>query len=259
MALLTVLDDERGVATEAAERVTTLVERAIAGHGNAMVCLTGGSTPKRLYALLADEARPWRRRIDWARVHLFWGDERHVPPGHADSNFGMARQALIQHVPVPENQVHRMRGELADARDAARAYEQVLPAAFTAAGRADLTFDVMLLGLGEDAHIASIFPGSRLFASIDVTSAIPRDAEAVWASHLEAWRITLTPPVLLDARAILMIVAGGTKAEAVDAALQAPDDLHRWPAQLLRPAGDRVEWILDRAAARLLRDVPGGT
>ncbi len=149
--------------------MTAIVEHAIGTRsGSATICLTGGRTPERLYQLLADPARPWRARIDWPLVHLFWSDERHVPPDHPDSNYGMAARALIDHVPIPPDQVHRMRGELPDARDAARAYEAELREGFARARRQDQTFDVLLLGLGEDAHIASIFPGSPL---LDETSA----------------------------------------------------------------------------------------
>jgi 6-phosphogluconolactonase len=149
-----------------------------------------------------------------------------------------------------------MRGELPDARDAARDYERTLTEGFAAAGRHDGTFDVMLLGLGEDAHIASIFPGSALLDTMhsgpEGRPLRPRAAArvaAVWAEHLGAWRITLTPLAILDSRDVLMIVSGGRKASAVHAALEGARDVRRTPAQLLRDAGDRVEWIIDRAAS----------
>ena len=252
MAKLTVLENEEALARAAAARLTALIERAIEARASAIVSLTGGSTPRRLYALLADHGEPWRERIDWTRVHLCWGDERHVPPDHPDSNFGMAHEALVRHVPIPPAQVHRMRGELSDAEDAARQYAGTLREAVAAAGRRDQTVDLMLLGLGEDAHIASIFPGSDLLRD-------DRDDErrvaAVWAPHLDAWRITLTPTALLDARAIVMVVAGEKKAAAVAAALREPVDIARHPAQLLREAGDRVEWFVDRAAAAALHRI----
>jgi 6-phosphogluconolactonase len=248
MASLTIAADEQDLARRAAERLTLLIGEAIAARGNAVVSLTGGSTPRRLYSLLADVAQPWRARIEWARVHLFWGDERHVAPDHPDSNFGMADQALVRHVPIPAAQVHRMRGELADPSGAAREYERELESGFQATGRTDRTFDVMLLGLGEDAHIASIFPGSELLQRRPNRDRVA----AVWAAHLNAWRITLTPEAILDSRAIVMLVAGEQKAAAVHAAIEAPLDIARWPAQLLREADDRVEWFIDRAAASRL-------
>ena len=252
MAIVTILKDEQALAAAAAGQVTSLIQQSISARGNAVVCLTGGRTPQRLYELLADASHPWRARIEWARVHAFWGDERHVPPDHAESNFGMAYHALLAHVPIPGNQVYRMRGERPEAAAAAREYEVTLRHGFEVAGRGDQTFDVMLLGLGEDAHIASIFPGSPL---LTVGAGFSRpggdNVAAVWAEHLNAWRITLTPPALLDARAILMVVSGDNKAAAVRAALDAPVEEARWPAQLLRAADGRVEWIMDAAAARL--------
>ena len=245
MATVVVAATEHETAERIAERITALVEQAIATRGRANVCLTGGGTPRLLYEMLADGARRWRARLDWTRVHLWWGDERHVPPDHKDSNYGMAANALVNHVPIPASQVHRMRGELADAQDAARDYQPQLPD----------TFDVMLLGLGPDAHIASIFPDSPLLSSPpnDTGSHLPGTVAAVWAPHLNAWRITLTPPAILNARAILMLVAGAGKADAVHAALEAPLDVRRYPAQLLRRADARVEWFVDRAASSKLK------
>ena len=245
MARLTVAADEAELTKAAAGRLAELIAGSIDARGSAVVSLTGGRTARQLYARLAGAAEPWRGRIDWARVHLFWGDERHVPPDHPDSNYGMAHETLVSHVPVPAAQVHRMRGELADAHAAAAEYVRTLDTGFAAAGRRDHTFDVMLLGLGEDAHIASLFPGRDYGGH-----AAP--AIAVRAEHLGAWRISLTPRALLDARAIVMVVSGAKKAGAVHAAIDGPLDVSRYPAQLLRQAGDRVEWILDEAAASRL-------
>ena len=262
MAQLTVASDDVALARSAADRLTRLIEHATARRGSALVSLTGGNTPRQLYSDLADARQPWRGRIPWSQVHLCWGDERHVPPDHPDSNYGMARAALLDHVSIPADHVHRIRGEMPDARAAAADYEQTLGDAFQSAGRNDRTFDVMLLGMGEDGHIASIFPGSDLLepgtrplTGRDDAAGRPftgRRVAAVWAAHLKAWRITLTPDTLLDAAAIVVLVAGVNKAAAVHAALNAPLDVNRCPAQLLRAADDRVEWLLDRSAAALL-------
>jgi 6-phosphogluconolactonase len=245
MAVLKIADTESALAELAAQRFEAAVAVALQERSvsYAMVSLTGGSTPRRLYELLARD--PWRARIPWAQIHLFWGDERNVPPDHPESNYGMARDALIAHVPIPAGQVHRMHGEL-PAAEAASQYARELEAAFAGARREDRRFDVMLLGLGEDAHIASIFPGSPVLLERD------RRVSATWAEHLNAHRITLTPPALLDSHRITMLVAGARKAGAVKAALEGAEDVERYPAQLLRRANDRVEWIIDRAAARAL-------
>jgi 6-phosphogluconolactonase len=231
VAVLTIADDEIDLAERLADRFEMLLDAAIRATSTAIVCLTGGNTPRRLYQLLASEPR--RDRIAWERLQVFWSDERHVPPEHQDSNYRMAREALIMHVPIPASHIHRIRGELPP-EDGARLYE------------AELTdrFDVTLLGLGEDAHIASLFPDSP---AIHETV---RRVAAPWVSHLDAYRITLTPPALLTSAHILMLVSGAAKARAVAAAFEEPSDPGRFPVHVLRPAGDRVEWFTDRVAAQ---------
>jgi 6-phosphogluconolactonase len=263
MAQLTIADDESELARLAAERLTQLIEGTVAARGTAFVSLTGGTTPRRLYATLADAREPWRDRIAWSQIHFFWGDERHVPSEHPDSNYGMAKATLLDHVPVRPDHVHRIRAELPDAREAAAEYDRQLDLVASASTHGSVAsgsahssvasafrrkepfFDLMLLGVGEDAHIASIFPGWPGLAG----SEPPRRVAAVWASHLGAWRITLTPDAILDSRAIVVLASGENKAHAVRAALEEPLDVTKYPAQLLRAAGDRVEWFLDRAAA----------
>jgi len=180
MARLTVADNDADLARRAAARLTELIDGAADAHGQALMSLTGGSTPRALYSTLADPQQPWRERIPWPRVHLFWGDERHVPPDHPDSNYGMAKATLIDHVPIPDAQIHRMHGEIPDAHEAAVDYERTLNSVMSGLSRSDDVtsafpqsnglasafrrksfFDVMLLGVGADAHIASLFPGSE--------------------------------------------------------------------------------------------------
>lgn len=244
----------------AAERITSLVEAAVARRGLAAVSLTGGDTPDLLYEMLADEKRPWRHRIAWQRLHVFWGDERDVPPDHRDSNYGLAHRLLLRHVDVPEMHVHRMRGEL-PAADAGRLYDAVLRE------RRDQTigplFDVMLLGIGTNAHIASIFPGSPLLprgadrlGGADLSGPPEPLATGIAVPELSQWRITMTPRALLDSADIIMIASGASKADAIASAIEGPVDVDKYPAQLLRGAGDRVEWLIDSAAAARLRGVP---
>jgi len=242
------------MSAAAAERITAIIGSAVAARGVAALALTGGETPDLLYQFIADPNQPWRDHIDWPHVHLFWSDERAVPPDHGDSNFGLANRLLIQHVPVPATQIHRMRGEL-PASDAGPLYDALLRV------RRDQIvgplFDVMLLGIGANAHIASIFPDSPLLArGPEGFAPQPVLAAGVYVPEISQWRITMTPAAILDSAAIVMIASGASKAEAIAAALEGPEDVRRYPAQLLRAADDRVEWIIDSAASARLRGAP---
>jgi len=274
MAQLTITTDKASMSAAAAERITAIIGSAVAARGVAALALTGGETPDLLYQFIADPNQPWRDHIDWPHVHLFWSDERAVPTDHADSNFGLANRLLIQHVPVPATQIHRMRGEL-PASDAGRLYDALLRV------RRDQIvgplFDVMLLGIGANAHIASIFPDSPLLArgpegsapqpvlasaphpaqrGADLSGPQPVLAAGVYVPEISQWRITMTPAAILDSAAIVMIASGASKAKAIAAALEGPEDVRRYPAQLLRAADDRVEWIIDSAASARLRGAP---
>ncbi len=249
---LVIADDATAVAREAAERLTQAIERAVAARGRAVIAMTGGGTARTIYEELASAAGPWRHRIDWSTLHCCWSDERHVPPSHPDSNFGMAREALLSGVAIPASHLHRMRGELEDAHQAAAGYAAELAELRAGTGEGGFLADVSLLGIGEDAHIASIFPGSSALHERE------RLAVAVRQPQQGTWRITMTPPALLDAETIIVAATGARKADAVAAALSAPLDAEHWPAQLLRPAGGRVTWIIDRPAAAGWRDEPRG-
>lgn len=261
--LLNVTPDAATLAGATAERIATLLRHAIERHGQARLCLTGGETPRETYQTLARP--PCATDVPWAQVEFFWGDERHVPPDHPDSNFGMAREALLRPLAIADRQQQRMRAELPSAAAAAAEYDTLLR---ERAARDRPLFDVMLLGLGADAHIASLFPGSDWLrgpgpgprgtgsdnARPEVGADAPRPsslAAAVRKPDDGRWRITLTPAALLDAAAILVITAGAQKADAVFAALRGAADPFRWPAQLLRET-EAVEWWMDREAARLL-------
>jgi 6-phosphogluconolactonase len=199
--------------------------------GSFAVALAGGSTPKALYELLAAE---YRDTVDWKKVHAFFGDERTVPPDHEGSNYRMAQHALLSRVPI--GSVHRMRGEL-EPREAATLYEEELETFFGGAPR----FDLVLLGIGEDGHTASLFPGT------------PADRWTVEnpVDKLDSVRLTLTVPVLNAAKKILFLVAGEGKARALKEILGGDADPHEYPAKLIRPKG-RTVWMVDRAAAQLL-------
>jgi len=237
---IVIVPDAEALSHEAARRFTRLALRAIADRGRFSVVLSGGTTPGALYRRLADD--PHRAQIPWRQVHLFWGDERCVPPDHPGSNFRLADEALISRVPIPPGNVHRVRGELAP-QAAAQAYAVELRAFSGASGP---HFDLVLLGLGQDGHTASLFPGS------DALDEKVRPVVAVTAQYQDrpAQRVTLTPPAINAARHVLFLVSGSSKAEIVQAVLEGPPE--RLPAQQIRPTTGRLTWLIDAPAASRL-------
>jgi 6-phosphogluconolactonase len=226
--------DATKLARAAAERFVALATEAIAARGQFAVALSGGSTPRATYALLA--SGEFAARVDWPRVHVFWGDERCVPPGHPDSNYRMAREALLDDIPIPAENVHRIRGELPPDQ-AALAYQAELEAVLGANGR----FDLMLLGMGADGHTASLFPGTTALDERE------RAVVAVYVERLHAWRVTLTLTTINAARQILFLAIGAAKAETLRAVLEGPAG--RLPAQSIRPTAGQLTWMVDAAAA----------
>lgn len=243
---LVVLPDKKAVAEEAARRVVRRVEAAVEARGDCAVVLSGGETPRPLYVRLAQE--PYRDRIPWHRVRVFWGDERCVPPTDPRSNYRMAWETLLAHVPVPPDRVHRMPAEEEDLDAAAQSYEDVVASTVPRAPDGWPRFDLVLLGLGADGHTASLFPHSPVL----------REARRVVVAYrvpeLDAWRMTLTPPALNHARDVLVLVAGREKAAALWGVLEGPRDPEALPAQLIRPLDGDLTWIVDAdAASRLTR------
>jgi 6-phosphogluconolactonase len=237
-----VFADGDALARAEAERIVAQAAAAIASRGRFSIALSGGSTPRALYTLLATPA--FASRIDWSRVHVFWGDERCVPPDHPDSNFRMTREALLERVPIPPDNVHRIAGEETP-EVAARAYEQTLRSFFGASGRKpQRTFDLVLLGRGDDGHTASLFPG---------TAAVDEDRRWVVPNHGRGmWRVTLTRFVLDAADSITFLVAGAAKADRLHEVLEEPARMPPLPAQLIHPTHGALTWMVDAAAARKL-------
>lgn len=234
--------DAEEVARAAAEEVALAAARADAARGRFTLALAGGSTPRRLYALLADARAPFRARVPWERTHVFFGDERPVPPEHPDSNYRMAREALLDRVPVAS--VHRIPGE---DPAAAEAYEDELRRFFEVPpGGPPPRLDLVLLGLGEDGHTASLFPGS------DALGERRRWVAAPLVARLGVHRLTLTLPVLDRAREVLFLVAGADKAEALARVLAPAAGAPALPAALVRPEAGPPRWIVDLAAAARL-------
>ncbi len=259
---IVILPDRAALAGNAADRFVRIAQQAIAARRRFSVALSGGSTPRDLYVLLASPE--YAQQIDWARVHFFWGDERAVPPDHPDSNYRMANETLLSRVPVPIQNVHRILAEK-NPDDAARDYEQTLREFFEnplpspspvsrgkeGVGVGPPRVDLILLGLGADGHTASLFPHTP------ARRETARWVIAYFVDKAKKNRITLTAPVINAAENILFLVAGVDKTQAVRAVLRGdyrPDDL---PAQLIQPTHGRMVWLLDREAASALDE--GGT
>lgn len=242
---LRVFDDPAAVAAGTAEEIERRVHDRLRMGRLFTLTLAGGSTPRPTYELLAGE--PYRERLPWARIHLFWGDERPVPPNHEDSNFGLAWQSLITKVRIPPGNVHRLRGEL-DPDEAAEEYERELRGFFELTPADMPRFDLVLLGMGEDGHTASLFPASTALEERERLVVAPR------VEAQETKRLTLTCPVLNNAACIVFIVTGENKADTLRAVLEDRDDPPRYPAQLIRPRDGTLLWHVDRAAARRLSD-----
>jgi 6-phosphogluconolactonase len=237
--------DSESLALATAEWITAAIEQSIVARGTARIAISGGNTPKRAFALLADPAHPFRNRIDWSRLLLFWVDERCVSPTDSKSNFHMTSEVLLSKVPLPKENIVRVEGEL-DPEEAASRYESELRTRFRMEGAELPRFDLIHLGLGDNGHTASLFPHS------DALDSMMRLAVS---AHVEAevpWRVTLTWPVINHAAQVIFQVQDASKADVLHRVLQGswqPDVL---PAQLIRPESGELTLLLDAAAASLL-------
>lgn len=233
--------DKESLAQAAADLFVATAAAAIKTRGRFTVALSGGSTPEAMHRLLALES--YRERVDWSNVHVYWGDERTVPPDHADSNYRMACETLLDHVPVPEAQIHRMRGEI-DPPEASKEYGLMLKATF---GHGP-GFDLLLLGMGDDGHTLSLFPG---------TTALHEAHHRVRANYvpkLDTWRVTLTAHFANTARVVAFLVSGANKADALEKVMHGPRNVESYPAQLIQPVDGSLFWLVDDAAAARLRE-----
>lgn len=251
---LQVLLDAPSVARAGAERVVVLSQESIAQRGHFSIALAGGSTPRALYELLAQT--PFRDQIEWDKTHVFWGDERAVAPNDERSNICMARAALLDHVPIPPQNIHIPQGDASDLDAAAHNYEAQLNSLSrmsTHAGEASKArLDLVLLGMGDDGHTASLFPRTpglnetkRLVLAVGVAPMMPHVA-----------RLTLSFRAINAARHVLVLVTGEAKSELLNNVLQGVrddvTDIEKWPIQGVKPQPGELTWMLDEAAARLV-------
>ena len=227
----------------AAELVASAANEAVAERGRFSIALSGGSTPKSLYTLLATNART---SLPWDRMFFFFGDERHVPPTDPESNYRMADEVMLSKVPVAQTNVFRVEAENPDAKAAAEAYEKSLRKFFALEAGQVPSFDLILLGMGPDGHTASLFPG---------TAALQEKSKLVvenWVEKLKTSRISLTLPVLNAARCVAFLVSGTDKAPVLKSVLESNTPGEQYPAKLVRPAQGKLIWLIDRAAASQL-------
>ncbi|MGN6361793.1 MAG: 6-phosphogluconolactonase [Thermomicrobiales bacterium] len=236
--------DAAALAVEAARRFVLAASAAIAARGRFVVALSGGSTPKALFQLLA--TAPYREEIDWSRVDIAWGDERCVPPDDDQSNYKMAHDTLLAQVPILAARIHRIPAENPDHEAAAATYALTLRQLFDLAPGVWPRFDLIHLGLGPEGHTASLFPGSPALHEQTRLVAAP------FVEKLNAYRSTLTPPVLNAAREVQFLVAGSEKAAIVREILHAPHNPDELPAQIVAPAEGQLVWLLDSTAAAQL-------
>lgn len=238
-ANIMVCESAKAASIEAAERFACAAVRAVARYGVFHVAVPGGSSPKSMYELLA---RPeFRDLAPWSRTELFFTDERCVPPDSAESNYGAVRNQLVSLVPLPEPNVHRMRGE-DDPEAAADAYEEELHKVMGVSRR----FNLIVLGMGADTHTASLFPGSSAL------TATGRHVVPNYVERLHSYRLTLTLPVINQAEQVIVLAFGSDKAQALADALRGPEDVNRHPVQGVQPVSGHLLWLVDREAASKL-------
>lgn len=234
--------DRAALSAAAAGLFAQQARAAVEMRGRFDVLLSGGETPQECYRLLARE--PLLGSVPWHAVHLFWGDERYVPYDHPQSNFGMVRRALLDHVPLAKGQIHPVPYGPTPA-ESARTYEEELRGHFAGAPP---RFDLVLLGLGEDGHTASLFPESALLAEED------RWVREVHPAGQDYYRVSVTPPILNQAALVVFLVQGSAKAAILHEVLEGPFDPKRLPAQSVHPSTGRLLWLVDRKAADLLSE-----
>jgi len=240
-----ILADGAAIAKRAAREFVQAAASAVREKNAFNVALAGGSTPKALYSLLVNDPA-LRSQIPWDKIHLFFGDERHVASDHPDSNFRMATEAMISKSPLKPEQVTRIKGEYPDTQQAALEYEQALREYFKLKAGEYPRFDLLFAGMGNEGHTLSLFPGTKAL------HADGRIAVRNWIGKLCTERITLTAPAACNAAEIIFMVTGADKACALKSVLEGPHEPDQLPVQLLRPQNGKLLWLVDAAAGSML-------
>lgn len=244
-AQVRIFADGLAIAKYAAQKFVEIASHAVAQKGSFAVALSGGSTPKTLYGMLVNDAA-LRAQVPWDKTFVFFGDERHVGPDDTLSNFRMATEAMISKSPLRPEQVFRVKGEYADADKAAQEYERDIRAHFKLSDGQFPRFDLVLLGMGEEGHVASLFPGTKALYENR------RIATHNWVGKVLMDRITLTAPSINNAANVIAMVTGLEKAPALTAVLERVYEPEQLPAQLIQPVNGNLLWLVDTAAGRML-------
>ena len=242
-----ILEDPAELASVAADKFKQLANEAVEKKGIFNVALSGGSTPKAMFDLLSEE--PYRDLMPWSKIHLFWGDERHVPLDNKDSNYRMTKEHLLSKISIPSGNVHRIEAENSDAKEVANKYQKHLQQYFNLSEMETPQFDLVFLGMGDDGHTASLFPGTDAVHDFENLVAAP------WVEKFNSHRITITPKVINNSDRVIFLVKGEEKADALVRVLEGEKDIDRYPAQVVNPTHGSVLWLCDRAACRKLSSV----
>jgi 6-phosphogluconolactonase len=240
-----ILTNPDAIARRAAQDFVQSATQAVSEKGSFTVALSGGSTPKALYSLLANDAA-LRSQIPWDKMSVYFGDERSVGPDHPDSNFRMATETMLSKVPLRPEHVFRIKGEYKDTEKAAQEYEQVLRTSFKIAEGQFPRFDLVFLGIGNEGHTASLFPGTK--ALQETKRLVVRN----WVGKLYTNRITLTAPAINNAARVIFMVAGADKALALKGILEGPCEPDQLPAQLIQPVSGKLTWLVDTVGGGML-------
>jgi 6-phosphogluconolactonase len=240
-----IMTNQDAIAKRAAQEFVQSATAAVSDKGSFHVALSGGSTPKALYSLLANDAA-LRAQLPWDKMQLYFGDERSVGPDHAESNFRMASETMLSKVPLKTEQVFRIKGEYKDTERAALEYEQAVRASFKIGEGRFPHFDLVLLGMGNEGHTASLFPGTK--ALHETKRIVVRN----WVGKLYTERITLTAPAINNAARVLFMITGADKALALKGVLEGPYEPEQLPAQMIQPSNGELLWLVDTIAGGML-------
>jgi 6-phosphogluconolactonase len=253
--IVLITEDQNALIHRAAEVFTQEVRELSKTQDRISVVLSGGSTPKALHLILSDQGKPYFSQIPWKKIHFFWGDERFVPEDDPESNFRMARETLLDRVPIEEDQIHRIITEDLNPEESAQAYQRELQMFFRQNDlKSPPRFDFIFLGMGPDGHTASLFPDTPL-GELESGPYSECWVKSFYVPHLSRMRISFTPHLINRAKKVVFLVGGKEKAQAFDKVMNSDESPHKFPAKLISPSGGDLLWIVDEDVITKKREV----